>query len=79
MAKPFGNAKVIGMSNPPTRTYLLLEERIGEPLNGYVRNLRTEGKSWNAVALALYDATGIPVTSQTLRNWFPIAKESAAA
>jgi hypothetical protein len=55
----------------PTTTYLLLEERLKEPLSPYVRARRTEGgKSWASIAIDLYDATSIRVTPETLRNWF---------
>ncbi len=62
--------KVLGMRKP-TPTYLLLEERLGRPLDRRVVKARGQGQSWNQIARALDHDTGIAVTSQTLRNWFP--------
>lgn len=58
------------MANP-TRTYLLLEERLGSPLARYVRGRRLDGRSWDAIALDLHTDTQIPVTGESLRAWFP--------
>lgn len=67
--KPPAYAKLFGMNNP-TPTALLIQERLGAPLATYVAERRNQGQSWNAVARALYDDTGIAVTSETLRNWY---------
>lgn len=73
----FAYAKLRGMTNP-SRTYLLLEERLGEPLAGYVEASRAGGLSWNAIARDLHERTKVGVTSETLRIWFfDSAKASA--
>lgn len=54
-----------------TRTYLLLEERLGEPLDAYVRDKRADGESVAAIVFDLATRTGERVTDSTLRNWFP--------
>lgn len=65
------------MSNR-TRTYLLIEERLGRPLARYVSNARgAEARpktSWHQIALSIHSATGVAVTSETLRTWFAEAE-----
>lgn len=51
-------------------TYLLIEERLKAPLDHEVRSRRADGDSWNAIAVALHESTGVLVTPETLRNWF---------
>lgn len=66
------------MTNP-SRTYLLIEERLGESLSDYIAGNRERGLSWNAIARELHDRTKVGVTSETLRIWFfePASKASA--
>lgn len=66
------------MSNV-TRTYLLIEERLGSDLAEYAANARRNGDSWHAVAHDLSNRTGVLVTPQTLSNWFPALKRGEAA
>lgn len=40
-----------------------------DDLDAFIRTRRAEGASWRAVAIDLYDATGISVTHETLRSW----------
>jgi hypothetical protein len=58
----------------PTRAQLLIEERLGRPLDRFVMNARgTELRpknSWNQIALLLHSETGVHVTAETLRIWF---------
>jgi hypothetical protein len=53
-----------------TRAYLLIEERMGQPLDAFVRDRRRQGDSWNAISVALLRRTDVAVTNQTLINWF---------
>jgi hypothetical protein len=53
-----------------TRAYLLIEERMGEPLEAFVRERRRLGDSWNSISVALLRRTDVAVTNQTLINWF---------
>lgn len=53
-----------------TRTYLLVEERLGKSLARTVSAARRNGKSWNAIARDLHEQTQVAVTSETLRLWF---------
>lgn len=63
----------------PTSTYLLLEERLGRPLDKQVIKARSRGQSWNQIARELDRATGVAVTAEWLRIWFlPRATTSAA-
>lgn len=54
----------------PTATYLLLQERLGEPLPDYIERARRNRRSWNAIARDLHTRTTVSVTSETLRTWF---------
>ena len=76
------------MSNK-SRTYLLIEERLGTPLERLVMRARgTEPRpktSWSQIALLLHQKTGVYVSNETLRIWFielearRIAKSTTAA
>jgi len=72
------------MSNR-SRTYLLIEERLGRPLDKRVMKARAAGQSWNQIARELDYDTHVPVTSASVANWFDaedkarIAKASASA
>lgn len=54
----------------PTRTQLLIEARLGSSLPRFVAARRRAADSWETIARKLQDETSIPVTSQSLRNWF---------
>lgn len=51
--------------------YLLMESRLGEDLDDFVRNARIGGASWRAIAVSLQGGTGVTVTPETIRSWFP--------
>lgn len=68
-----GHAKICGMSKP-TRTRLLLEERISGDLAAHIRPMRRRGDSWHVISIALAQQTGIAVTPETLRGWFATDK-----
>lgn len=55
-----------------TAKYQLLEFKLEEPLEGWVRARRQgEGLSWRVIAKRLTEATGIHVAPDTLRvQWF---------
>jgi hypothetical protein len=57
-----------------SRTYLLIEERLGTPLDRLVMKARgTEPRpktSWSQIALLLHQKTGVYVSNETLRIWF---------
>lgn len=57
------------MSNP-SRTYLLLQDRLGSDLQEHVSGLRQSGESWHAIANELGNRTDVLVTPETLRLWF---------
>lgn len=61
------------MSNR-TRTYLLVEGRLGKSLSRHVGAARARGCSWNAIAMDLHKRTDVAVTAETLRLWF-VAEE----
>jgi hypothetical protein len=60
----------------PSATYLLIEERLGEPLAQYVA-ARRPGTAWRRIAMEIYKRTDVDVTYETLRTWF--ADEGAVA
>lgn len=41
------------------------------PLEELVADRRNQGVSWRKIAAELRDLTGIDVTHETLRSWFP--------
>lgn len=55
----------------PTRTFLLVQERLGKNLSQYVARRWNAGASWNEIARDLYSETNVGITSETLRIWFP--------
>lgn len=57
------------MSNP-SRTYQLVEERLGQPLTPYVQHLRAGGASWHSVSLDLANRTEVGITPETARLWW---------
>lgn len=63
----------------PTPTYLLLEERLGEPLAPFVLALREDERSWPYIARKLAEKTGHTVSDEVLRRWFVERSESGSA
>lgn len=53
-----------------TRTFQLVEERLGRDLADHVRTLRDDGASWVTVCHELADETGVRLTPETIRVWF---------
>lgn len=66
------------MSNV-SRTYLLIQERLGSDLAEFATEARRNGGSWHSIAFDLSNRTGVLVTPQTLGNWFPNLKRGEAA
>lgn len=66
------------MSNR-TPTYLLLEERLGRPLDKRVIKARAAGQSWNQIAREIDYDTHVPVTAESLRLWFGEADKARIA
>ena len=56
---------------PPSATQQLVELKLGGGLEDFIRSRRTSGRSWRLVARDVYEATGIDVTYETLRAWYP--------
>jgi len=53
----------------PSPTYLLIEERLGEPLAEFV-NARRPHTSWRRLALEIFQRTHTDVSNESLRLWF---------
>lgn len=57
-----------------TRAQLLIEERLGRPLDRYVLTARGREPrakaSWSRISADLLAETGVHVTPETLRLWF---------
>ncbi len=53
----------------PSPTYLLIEQRLGEPLAEFVAQ-RRPGTAWRRIATELLVRTGVDVTYETVRTWF---------
>ena len=56
---------------PPSATQQLVELKLGGGLEDFIRSRRISGRSWRLVARDVYEATGIDVTYETLRAWYP--------
>lgn len=54
----------------PSRTYLLIEERLGTDLAQYAADRRRDGATWAEISFDLGTRTKVIVTSETLRIWF---------
>ncbi|WP_097212020.1 MULTISPECIES: hypothetical protein [unclassified Rhodococcus (in: high G+C Gram-positive bacteria)] len=59
----------------PTPTRELIELRLpaGMNLSGFVAQRRRSGAGWRLMADEVLEATGVFVSHQTLRRWFPDA------
>lgn len=57
-----------------TATHHLIEHQLkGTSLRGLVFTRRRAGVSWQAIANEVRDLTGVIVSRETLRNWYPDA------
>ena len=52
-------------------TYRLLDHLLPNGLAFFVGARRGAGKSWRAIAAEVREATGIAVSHESLRLWFP--------
>lgn len=48
---------------------MLLEDRLGEPLEGFVV-ARRPATSWRLIAYEITQRTGLDLTGEALRGWF---------
>lgn len=55
----------------PTQELISLKLGADGPLDQYVSDRRANGRSWRLIASDIYDATGMDVTYESLRSWFP--------
>lgn len=57
-----------------------IEKLLGDDdLEQFVRTRRAQHMPWRRVALDVYDATGVAVTHESLRSWFPDDESAKAA
>lgn len=62
-----------------TATNHLIEHQLkGKSLRGLVFAARRNGRSWQSIADEVRDLTGVIVSRETLRNWFPDAPAAPA-
>jgi len=63
--------------------YQLIEDRLGSDLAAHIRKARADDVSYESIARALWAATGVEVTAQTVSNWdaalSPTEPEAAAS
>jgi len=62
----------------PSDRYLLIQERLREPLAEYVAK-RRPSVSWRIIARELWQRTEIDVSYEQLRQWFPEDRAAAPA
>lgn len=53
----------------PTPLEQLVEQRLGESLQEFVRQRRQPCKSWRQIAAEVSNLTGVSVTHETVRRW----------
>lgn len=56
---------------PKSRKQQLLERSLNLDLEPYVRDQREAGLSWKAIARKLTRQTGVPISFESLRSWYP--------
>lgn len=59
------------MPIPTTHTAQLLDLKLEGGLEEFVTFRRKLGVSWRNIARQIHDATGVAVTHETIRAWFP--------
>lgn len=52
-------------------TQQLADLKLDGQLDAFVKSRRTLGMSWRLVARELWQQTGIDITYETLRSWYP--------
>lgn len=63
-----------------TATRSLIEVQLkGRSLAALVTNSRRKGQSWQAISDEVRDLTGVVVSRETLRGWFPEPRRAPAA
>ena len=64
----------------PTPTQQLIELKLGdESLEQFVRSRRATKTAWRHIARDVHEATGVDVTLESLRSWFPDVPTEAAS
>lgn len=58
------------MQKQRSRSYQLVEDRLGRDLEDWVGEQRQRSNSWHAIAVELAAKTAVTVTPETLRQWF---------
>jgi hypothetical protein len=62
---------------PPTPTRLLIETRLGRPLDEVVHEQLAAGKGRRRIAEDIRYRTEISVSHETLRGWFKVSRGAA--
>lgn len=57
------------MASTPTQQ--LVDLKLDGTLNDFVALRRGAGRSWRLISRDIYEQTGIDVTNETLRSWYP--------
>lgn len=55
----------------------LIQTRLGRDLSTYVGTRRKRGHTWREIASDLTSVTGVKVTYESLRRWYPDEAKSA--
>jgi hypothetical protein len=63
----------------PTPARLLIETRLGRPLDAFVGERLDAGDGWRKIAKELRYKTDVRVSHETLRGWFPEHQGRAVA
>lgn len=55
----------------------LAEIKLKQDLPSYVRGLRRAGWSWRKISADIYAQSGVRISHESLRTWFPEAQAAA--
>lgn len=63
-----------------TATKQLIDDRlVGRSLDAVVSRMRRNGDGWRAIAREIGELTGVHVSSETVRRWYPKDRSDSAA
>ena len=68
-------------ATPTSTAYQLADIKLAEHggVADYIATKRTAGRSWRLISRDLYEDTGLDITFETLRRWFPETETKAAS
>lgn len=62
----------------PSPTRLLIETRLGRPLDQLVAEMQAQGLGWRRIAEVVGERTNVTVSHESIRTWIAADAEHAA-